>query len=160
MSQFVIRPLSAADRDWLNQILRDAFGDERVVVHKVIYYPADLPGFVAEMGGMQAGVVTYTLDFESCEIFSLNSVIEGQGIGTLLIEAVRGEALKTGCQRLWLVTTNDNLHALGFCQRRGFRLADLWPGAVDEARKIKPAIPLIGANHIPIHDKIELEIHL
>jgi GNAT superfamily N-acetyltransferase len=160
MSELSIRPMLAADHEWLDQVLREQFGEERVVVHGAVYFPADLPGFVAELEGERSGVVTYNLDIESCEIVSINSLVEEQGVGSALIAAVKEVAVKTGCQRLWLVTTNDNLNALGFYQRRGFRLADLRPGAIDEARKIKPAIPLIGANQIPIHDEIELEIHL
>jgi len=33
-------------------------------------------------------------------------------------------------------------------------------GAVTEARKRKPGIPLIGDNEIPIRDEIELELRL
>lgn len=59
--------------------------------------------------------------------------------------------------RIWLITTNDNLNALGFYQKRGFRIKAVYPGAVDEARRIKPEIPLAASNGIPIRDEIELE---
>ncbi|HVP21045.1 MAG TPA: GNAT family N-acetyltransferase [Anaerolineaceae bacterium] len=160
MDQFVIRPSLPSDRLWINSLMRESFGDERVVAHGAIYTPADLPGFIAEQGRERVGLITYNIDIESCEIVSLNSLVEDRGIGSALIAAVRQKAAQAACQRLWLVTTNDNLRAIGFYQKRGFRLADLRPGAVDEARKIKPAIPLIGSNGIPIHDEIELEIHL
>jgi hypothetical protein len=59
---------------------------------------------------------------------------------------------------LWLVTTNDNLDALRFYQRRGFRITEVRLGAVDEARRtLKPGIPAIGASGIPIRDEIVLE---
>jgi hypothetical protein len=61
---------------------------------------------------------------------------------------------------VWLITTNDNLNALRFYQKRGFRLAALYPGAVDESRTIKPQIPLVGENGIPLHDEIRLELAL
>jgi hypothetical protein len=62
---------------------------------------------------------------------------------------------------VWLVTTNDNLVALRFYQRRGFRLSALRPGAVDEARRrLKPAIPDAGAFGIPLRDELELELRL
>jgi hypothetical protein len=59
---------------------------------------------------------------------------------------------------LWLVTTNDNTHALRFYHRLGFRLAALHPGAVEAARRLKPEIPLLGLDEIPIRDELELEI--
>lgn len=53
-------------------------------------------------------------------------------------------------------TTNDNLDALRFYQRRGFRLAGLRPGAVGRARRIKPEIPATGAHGTPLRDGIDL----
>jgi hypothetical protein len=59
-----------------------------------------------------------------------------------------------------LSTTNDNLHALGFYQKRGFELATFRRGAVNESRKIKPGIPRVGENGILLRDEIELEMLL
>ena len=73
------------------------------------------------------------------------------------MDAVRTRALDAGCGLLWVVTTNDNVDALRFYQRRGFRLARLRPGAVDESREtVKPEIPAIGDHGIPLRDEIEL----
>jgi len=61
-----------------------------------------------------------------------------------------------GCERIWLVTTNDNLEALRFYQRRGFVLSALRPRAVDEARrKLKPQISTVGEFRIPLRDEID-----
>jgi hypothetical protein len=49
---------------------------------------------------------------------------------------------------------------LRFYQRRGFRLAALRPGAVDETRRAKPSLPLTGDYGIPIHDEIDLTLDL
>jgi len=95
---------------------------------------------------------------EECEVTSLDSLKEGKGIGTVLINEVLQEAKEKNCRRVFLITTNDNLHALGFYQRRGFELVSIHRGAVNESRKIKATIPLIGENNIPLRDEIELEI--
>jgi hypothetical protein len=60
------------------------------------------------------------------------------------------------CDRLRLVTTNDNIRALRFYQRRGWRMAALHLDAVDAARKIKPEIPaLVRSRHCdPSRDRI------
>ena len=68
--------------------------------------------------------------------------------------AVEQQAREAGARRIWLITTNDNLDVLRFYQRRGYRLAAVFPGAVDEARKQKPTIPLTGFYGIPIRDEI------
>jgi hypothetical protein len=52
------------------------------------------------------------------------------------------------------------LNALGFYQKRGFEIVAVYCGAVNESRKRKPSIPLIGYNNIPLRDEIELEINL
>ena len=58
------------------------------------------------------------------------------------------------------MTTNDNLGALRFYQRRGLRLVAVHRGAVDHARAVKPAIPRVGEHGIEIHDELELELAL
>ena len=106
------------------------------------------------------GLLTFLVHDDECEITSLDSLQEGQGIGTALMEAMLAEAKRRKCRRIFLVTTNDNLHALGFYQRRGFELVAVHRGAVNEARKMKPSISLIGENNIPLRDEIELEIRV
>ena len=91
---------------------------------------------------------------------TIESTKPGIGIGTMLIKAVTQTAREAGCKRLWLITTNDNLHALHFYQKRGFRLVTVHRNAVDAARQLKPRIPLIGNDQIPLHDEIELEMML
>lgn len=138
----------------------EQWGAEIVAAHGTLYHPVDLPGFVAELDGKAAGLVTFHIAGGACEIVTLDSLRPDQGIGTALIEAVKAAAGAAGCRRLWLITTNDNLHALGFYQKRGFRLVAVHAGAVDAARRLKPEIPLIGNDGIPIRDEIELEIVL
>jgi hypothetical protein len=56
-------------------------------------------------------------------------------------------------ERLWVITTNDNVDALRFYQRYGFCLAAVHRGAVDRSRaRLKPEIPPVGAYGIPLCD--------
>jgi ribosomal protein S18 acetylase RimI-like enzyme len=90
---------------------------------------------------------------------TLNSLAEGRGVGRALLDAVREEARRQNCERLWLVTTNDNTRALRLYQRWGLRLTALRPGAVDESRRrLKPEISQTGSDGIPIRDELELEL--
>jgi ribosomal protein S18 acetylase RimI-like enzyme len=73
---------------------------------------------------------------------------------------VKKSATLKGCRRLWLITTNDNTDALRFYQKHGFMLVAVHRNAIEESRKLKPEIPLIGNNNIPIRDEIELEMML
>jgi hypothetical protein len=69
---------------------------------------------------------------------------------------VADEARRRQLTRLTVTTTNDNLDALRFYQRRDFRLIAVRPGAADEARRLKPQIPEVGNYDIPLHDELEL----
>jgi GNAT superfamily N-acetyltransferase len=120
--------------------------------------PLEHPSFVAVEDGRIVGVATYVIDGESCELLTLHADPRRRGVGTALVDAVSAAARAAGCARLWLITTNDNVDALRFYQRRGFRLAALLPGAVDDSRaRLKPGIPEIGEYGIPLRDEIELE---
>ena len=112
-------------------------------------------GLVAEVAGRFAGILTYVADGADVEIVYLEAVERGAGVGTALLEAV---AETTGADRMWMVTTNDNLDALRFYQRRGFRICDVRVGGADDARRtLKPTIPAVGNFSIPIRDEIVLE---
>lgn len=119
-----------------------------------------LPALIAVRGDEIVGLATYSVSDGECELVSLDAYQPGQGVGSALLARVRDEAVQCGCSRLWLITTNDNLDALRFYQRRGMRLAALHAGALDTARRIKPAISLTGEYGIPIHDELELELRL
>lgn len=160
MTSFTIRPLAADDRTWLAAFIAAHWGSAMIVVRETLYDVTALPGFVALDGETVAGLVTYRLDGDDAEVMSLDSLREGQGIGSALLGVVATIARTGGCLRLRLVTTNDNLHALRFYQRRGFRLVALRPDAVTRGRHLKPQIPLLGHEGIPIRDEIELEITL
>jgi len=155
-----IRPCTPDDRSWVEQTMREQWGNSFMVAHGTIYEPQMLPGFIALLHGSPVGLLTYSLQAEACEIVTLDSFKPGIGIGTQLIQAVTQAAREAGCKRLWLITTNDNLHALGFYQKRGFALAAIHRHAVDAARRLKPAIPILGNDQIPLHDEIELEIDI
>jgi ribosomal protein S18 acetylase RimI-like enzyme len=81
-------------------------------------------------------------------------------VGTALFEAVVGRGRAAGCRRIHLVTSNDNLAALRFYQRRGMRIVAVHVGAIDRARNVKPMIPQVGLHGIDLHDELELELRL
>ncbi len=70
------------------------------------------------------------------------------------------EAKEHNMQKIVLITTNDNINAIRFYQRRGFDMAHLYRNMLDISRKLKPEIPLIGENGIPLRHEIEFEMIL
>lgn len=160
MGTFTIRPVDKADRNWIAQFLDKHWGSTRIVSRGQVYLAHLLPGFIAEDGDEKIGLITYRIENAECEVITINSTRENDGIGTALLEAVKQAALEEGCRRIWLITTNDNLPALRFYQKRDFRLAAVYPNALDESRRVKPEIPLFGIDGIPLRDEIELELKL
>ena len=154
-----VRPLGDGDREWAAGKLRELWG-ELVVSRGRVHDVATLPGVVAEDGGEPVGLATYRIDGAGCEVVTINAFPKGGGAGTALIHAVSQVARDAGCRRVWLITTNDNLRALRFYQRRGFRLAALHRDALDRSRELKPSIPEVGLDGIPLRDELELELRL
>lgn len=153
-----IREIREDDREWINNFIQEQWGSLVVVSRCVLHHPADLPGFIWENNGVRKGLLTYKINQNECEIVTLNSQVEYRGIGTALIESVRKEAVKMGCNRIWLITTNDNMKAIRFYQKRGFVLVAVHRNAIEESRKLKPEIPRLGTDGIPIRDEIEMEM--
>lgn len=154
------RRLTPSDLPRLRQFWLDHWGGEEMISRGKVYHPEQLEGFVAEDGNDWIGLLTFAIENDECEVTSLDSLREGQGIGSQLIDKAIEEARTRKCRRLFLITTNDNLNALGFYQKRGFEIVTIYRGAINESRKRKPGIPLIGYNNIPLRDEIELEIKL
>jgi GNAT superfamily N-acetyltransferase len=158
--KITIRPTIAGDKTWIHHVVNDLLGGIPVISPGGHYDPANIPGFNAIQGGTHIGLLNYCIHNDECEIVTLVSLNEGKGIGSRLIEEIKRRASEQRCRRLWLVTTNDNLHALGFYQKRGFRLAKIHHNAMDEVRRVKTGVPQTGQGGIPLRDTIELEISL
>jgi ribosomal protein S18 acetylase RimI-like enzyme/adenylylsulfate kinase-like enzyme len=159
-SRVEVRSREPADDAWAQAMLAENWGSTRVVSRGRIHDAMSLLGFVALLDGRIAGLATYRVDGRECELVTLDSSEEQAGVSTALIEAVKDAARQRGCARVWLITTNDNTHALRFYQRRGFRIVAAYPGAVDASRRLKPEISALGLDGIPIRDELELELDL
>ena len=148
--------------DFLAEKIKECGFNASMIVSKGLAWDTSiLPGFVAiDDDNNLCGMVTYRFESDECEITTLNSLKEKQGIGTGLINAVISKAKDNNCRRLWLITTNDNTHAIRFYQRFGFTLQEVHINALEKSRKLKPSIPLIGMDNIPLQHEFEFEIIL
>jgi ribosomal protein S18 acetylase RimI-like enzyme len=155
-----VRALTAGDRTWVIPLAMERWGSDRVISRGRAWLLGDLPGFAAVDGDRITGLLTFRLEAGEMEVVSIDSLEEGRGVGTALLEAAVSHARRSGCRRVWLITTNDNLHALRFYQRRGMRLAALHRDALARSRQLKPGIPEVGHDGIPLRDELELELHL
>ncbi len=155
-----IRLEPVTDEKWLDGFIAERWGAPGIVTRGRLWRGADLSAIRAVHDEDAVGVATWRADGDVWEIVTVDSLAAGNGIGTRLVDAIVELARRRSAKRIWLVTTNDNLDALRFYQRRGFRMSAIHPGALVESRRIKPSIPEIGHYGIPIHDEIELELKL
>lgn len=156
----ILRERRAYDDEWVTQLLTERWGSTIQVTDGRVLDCLELPGLVATDTGRRVGLLTYADDGEAVEIVTLDAVAKGEDIGSLLIDGLAQVAADLGARRLRVVTTNDDLDALGFYQRMGFVLVALRPEAVSVSRSFKPEIPEVAGNGIPIRDELELVLPL
>ncbi len=155
-----IKTISSENREQINNFIRSHWFSTVMVVRGELFDMTILDGFVVYEGEKIIGLVTYKISGTECEIMSLDSLMERQGIGTALINKVIETARENKCMKIKLITTNDNVNALRFYQKLGFDMAKLYHNALDISRKLKPTIPLIGDFDIPVKHEIEFEMDL
>jgi ribosomal protein S18 acetylase RimI-like enzyme len=149
-----IRALEPADIPWAETLI-GGFGGRMQARRGELVDVLDASGFIAvDDKANPLGVLTYASRPDGVEVLYVESALRYRGVGTALLDALFH---LVGDQTVWLVTTNDNVDALRFYQRRGFVIRAVRVGAVNEAREtIKPQISLVGEYGIPLRDEIEL----
>jgi GNAT superfamily N-acetyltransferase len=105
VSDFLVKPIQVTDRNWIESFVKSHWASDIVVAKGRVIRPSDLDGFAAFRGKSAVGLLTYQIEGPNCEIVTLDSTAEGEGIGTALIVAVKERAKMKGCRRLWLITT-------------------------------------------------------
>lgn len=153
----MIQPISENNRKQVINFFEKHWGSSQMIISSGTYDCALLDGFVYVEGTSIIGLITYVLYHDSLEVISLDSIQEGKGIGTCLMKEVEHFAKERSIPQIELITTNDNLQALKFYQKRGYRITDVITNAVAEARKVKPTIPIIGNDGIPLFDELKLK---
>jgi len=158
--EYSIQPIDERFRTQVDEVIKDEWHGPLSVSKGNIIDTSKSHGFVAVDGDEMKGCITYHIEGNDCEILTLNSLCEGKGIASALIRAVIDTAKQANCHRCWLITSNDNIHAIRFYQRFGFSLIALHLNALDITRRVKPSVPLVGMNDIPLLHELEFEIKL
>jgi GNAT superfamily N-acetyltransferase len=144
----------------LRNRVRSTWGDVVARCDEVVD-PADGELLGAYVDHEIIGVASYAIRADECEVVAIEAYQPRHGIATGLMDEIRARATAAGCRRLWLVTTNDNVPAIGFYQRWGMDLAELRRDAATRARaQLKPEIPATGHEDIPIRHELEFELLL
>ena len=155
MAEPKIRPASVQEieADW-----REFTGGPPVVGVLREYEPGDVEGIVwYDAGSVRTAVVTWWVDGAQAEIVSVHAEPPGSGSGTRIMDAAEEDLRRQGVKTAVLATTNDNVRALNFYARRGYRLVRVHLDAMDRVRALKPGVPDTGRDGLPLQDMWELE---
>ena len=159
--RFIVKTVSKNDADWVKNLFIQYWGGDICISRGKVQKVDDFTGgFIAETLEQNVGFITYKISGVELEITNLISLEENMGIVSALVKTVIDLAKKQSIKRICLTTTNDDLNGIGFWQKRGFKLVKVYLNAMEYTRKLKPAIPLIGENGIPLTDELELEMIL
>lgn len=154
------RPGVEADSAWIAETLVAGWGSTRLATHGELLDGTQLPSIVAESDGERVGLLTWYERGSELEVVTLQALRESRGVGQALMQAAFALARGRGSTRLYLLTTNENERAIAFYRRLGMELVRVHVGAVTEARKLKPEIPALSADGVPIEDELEFELSL
>lgn len=150
-------PINELEKQVVTDFFQRNWKSPEMVTSNGVFRCDELKGFAAlNQQGEIVGFITYIIEKDECEIISLDSTVENRGVGSALLDKVEQIAIQNRCRKIKCITTNDNLRALGFYQKRGYVLEKLFVNAVERARKRKPEIPFVADNGIPIRDELLL----
>lgn len=152
----LVRQAEPEDREETLSLFRRDFGRAAIVAFGEVMTLEDHPAIVAEMKGELAGALAYRLLPDTLHIVALatDPMWQRSGVASHLVGEAELLARRHGLKRLVFATTNDNLPALYFYQRRGWTLDQVVPGAMVPHATSPGGIGFAG---IPVRDEIRLE---
>ena len=156
----VLRETSKHDSNVIKELVDKYWGGEPLIIRGKKYYPSSLDGILVLKGKKVIGFLICDIQNKTCEIIVFEVFEKHKGIGTSMLNNLIEIAKRKACDRLHLMTTNDNLDALRFYQRRGFHICGIHINSMEISRKMKPSIPETGDYGIPIRDEIDLELSI
>jgi GNAT superfamily N-acetyltransferase len=149
--------IEPVDQEYIRRYWAAHWGLPVVSIDRV-YQPEDVSGLVwRDEWGEAQGLITWAIDGDSAEIVSVDAFQQGRHIGGRLLDGAEAELRRRKVRRATIVTTNDNLRALAFYVRRGYRIVRVALDDMDRVRELKPGVPKLGNDNIPLRDMIQLE---
>ncbi len=146
----------AADATFIDEQWRRLWGLPVVSLDRE-YQPTDVEGLVYRDGdGAPQGLVTWYVDGDRAEIVTVDAFEQGRHVGGRLLNGAEEEMRRRGAKRATIMTTNDNLRAIAFYVRHGYRIVAVHLDAMDRVRQLKPEVPKTGHDDLPLQDVIEL----
>jgi GNAT superfamily N-acetyltransferase len=151
----LVREATDTDRAAARELFARDFGRTQIVAFGEVMDIDAMPALVAIQYTEPSGALAYRLLGDALHIVALatDPMSQRSGVGGHLIAEAELLARRLGLKRLIVSTSNDNLPALYFYQRRGYRMTDLVPNSIAGLTKHEVA----GFAGIPVRDEVRLE---
>ena len=151
----LVREATDADRKAASELFERDFGRTHIVAFGEVMDVDQMPALVAVAHGDPSGALAYRLLGDALHIVALatDPMWQRSGVGAYLVAEAELLARRLKLSRVVVATTNDNLPALYFYQRRGYRLTGVVPDSVVQHTHQQQA----GFAGIPVRDEITLE---
>lgn len=159
-SNLLIRPSTISDSLLIQELMMKYWGGEPLIIKGEKYFPSKLPGFLLVQTDEIKGFLFYTIYGTIYEIIVFEIFNKFTGLGTIMLNKFIDLVKSQQGTKIQVMTTNDNLDALRFYQRRGFTIQELRLNALKNSRNIKPTIPEFGDYKIPLRDEIFLALSI
>jgi GNAT superfamily N-acetyltransferase len=152
------REATEVERAAALELFRRDFGRTSIASFGEVIPLEETSTIVADMQGDISGALAWKPRDNALQIVALatDPMWQRSGVGGQLLAEAELLARRLKLQRLIVATTNDNLPALHFYQRRGYRLTDFVPGSI--LAHTGPEVP--GFAGIPVRDELRLEKRL
>lgn len=152
----LVRPGEAGDHDRIVDLFLADFGHLTIVAFGEAMHADREQALVAEMRSEIAGALAWRPLPDALHIVALatDPMWQRSGVGGHLVSEAELLARALGLPRVVTSTSNDNLPALYFYQRHGYRLTEVAPNAF-AAHSDKAGGP--GFAGLPVLDELRLE---
>jgi ribosomal protein S18 acetylase RimI-like enzyme len=154
----LVREGADSDRSSVRDLFERDFGRTQIVAFGEVMDVDQMPMLVAVVTSDMSGALAYRLHGDALHIVALatDPMWQRSGVGGHLVAEAELLARRLSLSRLVVATTNDNLPALYFYQRHGYRLTDLVVNSVPS--HTRQEVP--GFAGIPVRDELRLEKRL
>jgi len=158
MPPVLVREATDDDRRTARELFNQDFGRTKIVAFGELMDIDEMPALVAVRHSTPSGALAYRLLGDALHVVALatDPMWQRSGVAAYLLAEAELLARRLKLGRLLVATTNDNLPALYFYQRHGYRLTELIPNSVADHTHQEEA----GFAGIPVRDEVRLEKRL
>lgn len=154
---FTVRSITDRNRNQLQTFFETISNTESFITKGIEHHLSALEGFIAYLENEIVGFLTYDIKDCALEVVAIDGLDENSAIDSSLLDLTIQRAKSLHLDKVWSVTTNDNIPVMQFFEKKDFRKKQVYYNSIKKARSKFPQIPEKGYQNIPILHEIEFE---